>query len=254
MGWKDLEGQNQKPRLAVTVNLQESQFFFSFFFLFFSLWTKAKCNPDVSCNEADVLEKCLYISLNSLPAFTIALSLTEDIPRKMPFLSEFWGNTHSNIKPHLGRIKIHFLAAFSLGSFSQLYSKATVPGYRPYRRSFCTPGALSPAGKDHACSSWQWGNPGWAARAWNSGGKRGSCWWETVCQVQWQGCWDRLAHAPRRSLCFLSAPLLSPPLPHFMGVSWAVCSVLLNKAALHGSFWPIITTVRANATQSMPCA
>lgn len=61
-----------------------------------------KDNPNTSYNEADILVKCLYVSLSSLPAVIISFSLAEDIPRMMPFLSEFWGNTHSNLKPHLG--------------------------------------------------------------------------------------------------------------------------------------------------------
>ena len=92
MGLKDLEGRNQKPRLAITINLLESTIFF-LSYLGQSEDLKLKCNPNATYNEADILEKCLYILLNSLPDFTTSFSLTEDSPRMMPFLSEFWGNT-----------------------------------------------------------------------------------------------------------------------------------------------------------------
>lgn len=46
---------------------------------------RLRCNANASYNEADILGKCLYLSLNSLPDFTISFSLTESIPRMAPF-------------------------------------------------------------------------------------------------------------------------------------------------------------------------
>lgn len=82
MDLKDLEGGNQKPRLAITINLQESKFFF---YVGQSEDLRLNCNVNASYNEVDIPEKSLYLSLNSRPDFTISFSLTEYIPRMMPF-------------------------------------------------------------------------------------------------------------------------------------------------------------------------
>lgn len=120
MGLKDLEGWNQKPRLAITINLQESKIFF--FYLGQSKDLRLKCNPASSHNEADILEKCLYISLDSLPDFTISFSLTEDIPRMMPFFIWILGK-YSNIKLHLAWMKIIFLLPSLLAPFLSFNQK-----------------------------------------------------------------------------------------------------------------------------------
>ena len=172
----------------------------------------------------------------------------------MPFSSEFWGNTHSNIKPHLGWIKIHFLAAFPLGSFSQLYSKAAAPGYTPYRLSFCTPGALSPWWRPPVCILTM-GKTRMGFLGSETQEKKEAAADETPgCQLSDRVAGIALPMLPRKSPQSLSAPLFSPPLPHLMCVFWGVWSILLNKAALHGSFWPNITAAIANTIWSVPRA